>query len=242
MRDGGSPACAGIDLFNSDGDEVEFIKLTYRFVKGATQAKIRAILDAEPDMAPASEKVWNWIEHGRTPGRPRPKALPEGGQMYKSELEDGSLVLGMVTLKGRLLEADTNSTRRADDMKSRLGDLLGDLVGSPLTMHQTVQQAMAGHRENGHSPEPLDLPPEEEARLMAELFDQHYRKTLDQPISMLNEQTPRKAVKTSEGRGQVAAWLKYLEQGEAKARSGKQVAPYDFSWMWTKIGIPEPRK
>lgn len=231
-------------LFNSDGDEVEFIKLTCRFAKGTTQAKIRAILDAEPDMAPASAKIWNWVDRGRKPGRPdrKRKALPEGRQMYKSELEDGSLVLGMITLKGRTLEADTNSTRRAEELKTRLANLLGDLVLPPLTMHQTLEQAMAEHRENGPTQAPLDLPPEEEARLMAELFDQHYRDTLDQPIGMLNEQTPRETVKTAAGREQVAAWLKYLEQGEAKARSGKDIPPYDFSWMWKELGIGELRK
>ena len=101
-------------LFNSDGDEIEFIKLHYQFRKGTTQAKIRDILNAQPDMTAASAKVWNWGDRGRRPLQPNPSALPEGGTILTSELDDGSLVLGMITLKGRTLEADTNSARRAE--------------------------------------------------------------------------------------------------------------------------------
>ena len=226
-------------LFNSDGDEIELIKLTCRFARGATQAKIRAVLDAQPDMAPASDKVWNWVDRSRHPLQP---GLPEGGMMLKSELVDGSLVLGTVALKGRMLEADTNSARRAEALKARLAELVGTLVQPPLMVRQTLAQAMAEHREKDRVPDPPDIPPEEEASLLAELFDRHYRDTLDRPIPMLGEKTPREAVKTASGRERVAAWLKLLEQGEARTRAGKNAPAYDFKWMWQELGIEEHRK
>ena len=145
-------------LFNSDGDEIELIKLTCRFARGATQAKIRAVLDAQPDMAPASDKVWNWVDRSRHPLQP---GLPEGGMMLKSELGDGSLVLGTITLKGRMLEADTNSARRAEALKARLAELVGALVQPPLMVRQTLAQAMAEHREKDRAPDPPDIPPED---------------------------------------------------------------------------------
>jgi len=229
-------------VFNTDGDEIEFIKVTCRLAKGATQANVRAILDGEPDMAPASAKVWNWIVHGRSPGRLRSKALPTGGQFHKTYLEDGSLVLGMIALKGRVLEADTNSTHRAEELKSRIADLLGDLVEPPTTMRKTLEQVMADRRESGQTPDRLELPPEEAARFRTEFLDLHYRDTLDEPVGMLNGQAPREAIATPEGREQVATWLKYLERREAKTCRDGPFPPYDFSWMWNELGIPELRK
>ena len=226
-------------LFNSDGDEIELIKLACRFARGATQAKIRAVLDAQPDMAPASDKVWNWIDFSRHPLQP---GLPEDGMMLNSELDDGSLVLGTITLKGRMLEAETNSARRAEALKARLAGIVGDLVRPPLMARQTLAQAMAEHKETGQAPDPPDIPPEKETRLLAGLFDRHYRDTLDRPILMLGEKTPREAVRTASGREEAAAWLKHLERNEAGMRADKNIPAYDFRWMWRELGIEDLRK
>ncbi len=222
-------------LFNFDGDEVEFIQLVYRFEKGTTQAQIRKVLDGESDMEAASDKIWNWVDRGgRTATKPQ-KALPEGGQMYNSQLDDGSPVLGMVTLNGRTLEADINSEPRAQELKLRLADLLGDLVKQPLVARQTLEQAMAAHRENGATPEPLDLSEEEQAAIRAEMMGQHYQGILDRPIGLLDDKTPRESVRTAKGRRDVAKWLKVLELNEAKARDGTNTPIYDFSWMWQEL-------
>jgi len=226
-------------LFNSDGDEIELISLACRFARGATQAKIRAVLDAQPDMAPVSDKVWNWVDFSRNPLQP---GLPESGMMVNSELDDGSLVLGMITLKGRMLEAETNSARRAEAMKTRLDALVGTLVQPPLMVRQTLAQAMAEHRGKDRTPAPADIPPEEEARLLAGLFDRHYRDTLDRPILMLGEKTPREAVRTASGREEAAAWLKHLERSEAGMRADRNIPAYDFIWMWRELGIEDLRK
>ena len=227
-------------LFNSDGDEIEFIKLNYRFARGATQAKIRTVLDAQPDMAPASDKVWNWVARDCGPRQPGRSGLGEADRMLVSRLDDGSLILGMITLKGRMLEADTNSVRRAEALKTRLAAIVGDLVRPPLMVHQTLAQAMAEHGDQ--APDAPDIPPEEEARLLAELFDRHYRDTLDQPLPMLGEKTPREAVRTPSGREEAAAWLKHLEQGEARIRADRNIPAYDFRWMWRELGIEDLRK
>ncbi|MEQ9152844.1 MAG: hypothetical protein RLO06_15310 [Parvibaculum sp.] len=229
-------------LLNADGDEIEFIKLHYRFRKGATQAGIRAILDAAIDMETASGRFWNWIGDGRRPpddavGRGRPGAVLVG-----SELEDGALILGTLTMHGRMLLAETNSAERAERLKRRLDDLLESLVQAPLMERQTVEQAMAVHRSDPSRPEPAALPPEEESRLMKAFFDRHYRETLDQSIPMLDDRTPREAARSKAGRGKVVSWLKYLEMHEARGRRGKHGEPYDFTWMWRELGIADQRE
>ena len=117
--------------------------------------------------------------------------------MYNSQLDDGSPVLGMVTPNGRMLEADTNSEPRAEELKARLADLLGDLVKQPLVARQTLEQVMAAHRENGVAPEPLDLSEEEQAAIRAEMMGQHYKGILDRPIGLLDDKTPRESVRRS---------------------------------------------
>ncbi len=229
-------------LFNFDGDEVEFIQLVYRFEKGTTQAQMRKILDGEADMEAASDKIWNWVDRG---GRAKPKpqkALPESGQMYNSQLDDGSPVLGMIALKGRTLEADINSEPRAKEIKARLADLLGDHVKPPLIARQTLEQAMAAHRENGAAPEPPHLSEEEQAAIRAEVMEQHYQGILDRPIGLLDDKTPRESARTAKGRQKITAWLKILELNEAKARAGTNAPVYDFSWMWQELGVIELRQ
>jgi len=75
------------------------------------------------------------------------------------------------------------------------------------------------------------------AEVMADYFDQHYRQALDENIPALGDKTPRECVKTKLGREKVISWLKDLEnQEEHRAKQGGSSA-YDFSWMWTELGL-----
>ena len=136
------------------------------------------------------------------------------------------------------------STRPNEPSSSRNGfkPLLGELVVPPFMVRQTLEQAMAEHRENSTPRDQLDLPPDVESQLLKEFYDCHYRETLDQPIPMLGNKTPRDAAKTQKERVNVVAWLKYLEIGEARARQNKSIDAYDFSWMWQELGIQELRE
>lgn len=73
--------------------------------------------------------------------------------------------------------------------------------------------------------------------------DRQYRATLDEPVGMLGDITPRAAARTAAGRQRLSAWLKHLEN-----RSGSQpdpndpMATYDFTWMWRELGIEKLRK
>lgn len=228
-------------LFNYDGEEIEFIQVHYKFATGLSQKKIKTLLDGVDDMEAASEKIWNWVDvEDKGPRTHREKA---GGMMYKSQLESGAMVRGMVEVKEKTLEATVNSSSRAGEIQTRLEDILGPLISTPILVRQTVEQAMSEHREESTQAETLDLPPDVEAQLMRDVYDRHYRETLDEPIPMLDNKSPRDAVKTSEGRQKVVAWLKYLEIGEAKNRQSKNtIARYDISWIWHELGISDFRK
>ena len=226
-------------LLNAEGDEIEFIQLHCSFAKGVTQKQLRRLLDDAPDMEAASSKIWNWVAQ---PGdAPRLKPKQAGNMTYKAHMESGSLVLGMIELKGKKLEANVNSAERATKLRGRLKEMLGDMVSTPIMVRQTVEQAMAEHIGKPAPNEHEDLPPDVENQMIKEFLDRHYREALDEPIPMLDGKSPRAAVKTAKGKKKVVAWLKVLETGEAKMRQSKEVEPYDFSWMWKELGVSEFR-
>ena len=66
--------------------------------------------------------------------------------MWNVTMEDGAVVLGNVELKERTLSLSVNSAARAERGKAMLSATLTDLVGSPLTEIQTVEQMKAAPR------------------------------------------------------------------------------------------------
>ena len=227
-------------MLNAEGDEIEFVRLHCSLAKGTTQGRLRELLNAAPDMKAASSAAWNWIaQPGKEPGS-GPKRT--GNVTFKAHLESGALSLGMIELKGRKLEANVNSVERAERLRQRLKGILGNQVSDPIMVHQTVGQAMAEHLKEPAPEAQVDLPPEVESQLVKEFYNRHYRETLDEPIPMLNDKSPRAAVKTPEGKEKVVAWLKHLETSDARMCQSKAAEPYDFSWMWRELGILELRK
>ena len=83
-----------------------------------------------------------------------------------------------------------------------------------------------------------DIPPEIAEQIIHQKMEPQYRETLDQPVGMLGNQTPRQAAKSVAGRRKVAAWIKYLENQSAKQpNSADPMATYSFEWMWHELGV-----
>jgi hypothetical protein len=67
-------------------------------------------------------------------------------------------------------------------------------------------------------------------------------RTLDDPISSLGNQSPRKAAKTGKGREKVIGWLKMLENHSAQHGRDDPVGSYDFTWIWKELGLRDERR
>jgi hypothetical protein len=78
-------------------------------------------------------------------------------------------------------------------------------------------------------------------RLLKTQLDRHYRQTLDEPIPMLGDRSPRECVQDAAGSAEVVAWLKYLENHEHREARRTGAAPYDFGWMWQELGLNRPK-
>jgi hypothetical protein len=228
-------------VYNSDGEDMEIFALHYRLEKGVTAKKLRAALEAAPDLDPASATFWNWLAPGNAPqARVKPKG--RGGIAFTSMMEHGAIVLGTLELKNRTLTLHVNSEPRAERGRAMLEPLLERLVSTPLIERQTLDQAMAEHRMRGSAPVSSGLPPDVERRLIHAQLDAHYRQQLDKPIPALGDISPHKAAETAKGREKIASWLKFLENRAAQQDPGDPMADYDLTWIWEELGVADLRK
>ncbi|WP_298808772.1 hypothetical protein [uncultured Sphingomonas sp.] len=226
-------------LHNSDGEEVVFHRVRFPFARGATHALIGERLDTLPALQRETSHFWNWL--GDKPGK---TTRATGKMSWGVTMEDGTPVLGNIELKGRALILAVTSAERAGRGTAIIADALAGLVGTPLTTIETVEQAMAARVEGLATSEPApSVPPEVATPLVHTMLDRQYRATLDEPIGMLGDITPRAAAKTAAGRDRLTTWLKHLEnRSGAKHDSNDPMATYDFTWMWHELGIENLRK
>ncbi len=225
------------ELLNGEGDPLEFTVLHFPLLPGVTAERVREALASVPALRPESPAFWNWLAG---PGA-KPKVMPRRakGQTLIATMDDGSLVLGTLALKGRRLSLEANSVARAERGRALLEPVLAGLVGPPLTERIDLERMLAAERP---PPEPSGLPLDEERALVRQGLDDHYRRVLDQPIQALGGKSPRAAAKTPKGREKVVAWLKMLENHSAKRSAGDPIGGYDFGWMWQELGVEALRR
>ncbi|WP_035529125.1 hypothetical protein [Haliea salexigens] len=195
-------------------DDEPIAPTSVRFpLQGSRKAVLRA-LDASPVLHREAEAPsWTWF--------PEPYQDIDVGERVS--------VLGHIALDDNALELDTNSTVRAERGTALLAALLGDLVGSPLTVHEN----MALMEDCGDMPMPAaDIPAEVQAAITAQLTN-HYRKTLDEPIPMLEGLSPRQCAADPTLHNEVISWLKHLENTSDRGPD----ASYDFSWIWDELNL-----
>ncbi|MDX8442026.1 hypothetical protein [Mesorhizobium australafricanum] len=227
-------------LQNTDGDEIVFHNVRFPLETGARQEDIATRLNNIPAFSQADAKFWNWLEE-----------TPKGGSKTKAAaapamaatMDNGSPVLGNIELKGRFLHLSANSAARATRGTALIQQTLGDLVRTPLIEIRTVEQMMAEEPGGGAETSRSTIMPEFSEQTVHEYLDRHYLETLDQPVKMLGNKTPRQAAKTAAGRQKLVDWLKYLENQTAKQpHPTHPMASYSVEWMWKELGVHDLRR
>jgi hypothetical protein len=228
-------------IANSDGEDIELMRLVYRLAKGVTAKEARAALNQIPELETESKTFWNWLEQK---GTQRKKRNPDQsyGMEFGTSTTDGLIILGTIELKPKTIELCVNSESRADRGHKILESSLAHLVGPPLVGRQTLKQALSEDRDDGSSSEVEELPPEEIHMVIHEAMNQHYRAQLDQAVPMLGNISPRKAAKSKAGREKLVTWLKGLENMNARHDDDDPMSSYDTTWMWEELGISNLRK
>ncbi|MBP8235351.1 hypothetical protein GS397_26305 (plasmid) [Sphingobium yanoikuyae] len=224
-------------LHNSDGEEVVFHRVRFPFARGVTQTLIGERLDAVPALQRETTHFWNWLGD-----KPVSNAKGTGQMAWGVTMADGTPVLGNIELKGRALILAVTSAERAARGTTLISNTLADLIGTPLTTIETIEQAMAARRDTPREPAPA-IEPDVAAPLVHAMLDRQYQATLDEPVGMLGDITPRAAARTLSGRERLSAWLKHLENRSSdQSDPNDPMATYDFTWMWRELGIENLRR
>ena len=225
------------ELINRDGDALVFTETRFPFLAEQID-EIAERLDAAPEWERdhPDERSWIWLAEPDAPG-----SKPQKGIAFESFQGGQRLLGGTLELKPGVLEFTANSMERAKRGQDLLASLLHGFIGPALSKLQTPEQLMAEHdnHEQGDSNrEPADtIDPDIAAEIAHNFLDQHYRQSLDEPIPMLENKTPRQCSRSKKGREKVIEWLKHLENNELRRAAHQGQAPYDSSWMWAELKL-----
>ena len=228
-------------LVNRDGDPYELIEARYGLPAGRRK-DIVARLDAEPALSRAGSRPakWDWV--GAAANNVSAAATPDASFALDSHAEGDArrVVLASFTLSGTQLMFSVNSRQRLERARALIEPLLAGLVGEPEIKMKSVEEAMA---ENPAAPEPArrGIPKKIERQITERFLTDHYRKWLDDKLPILGGKTPREAARDFNGRENLVALLKELENNEAH-RARETGLSYDAGWVWRELGIEHLRR
>jgi hypothetical protein len=200
-------------LFNMDDEPIQLTR--QRFPIRGERHQIEAALDGSPVLNGDAEAGWSWF--------PKPFAAIADDEQVN--------IHGHIFLNESAVELETNSRERAERGNVLLATLLGDLVDTPLTVHENLADHLDTDMDSDSACD-LNASPEVQAVLQSHLT-QHYRQTLDEPIPMLDNKTPRECARDPERQAEVIRWLKFLENSDQRSPQ----PGYDFSWMWEELNL-----
>ena len=155
-------------------------------------------------------------------------------------LNDQKKIIATIRCNNNKLELEANSVERGERGLTRLKELLGDAIGNPMGVHESFEQAIANRPASEGSAKPLDQEdlqyhPEVKAQLQ-QYLQNHYRDSLDQPIPMLSDMTPRECAANPKTREKAIHWLKNMELHNLKTG---QI--FDTTWMWEELNLTDYR-
>ena len=206
---GGAPR-----LHNTDDERIVITKT--RFPMLGDPQTIRAILDAQNDLFNVNETHWSWLK-------------PDGS----------TTLLGSVTIDENHLTFESNSVERSERGTALIQACLdNDLIGAPMSVHESMDHRMATAPAANASSQPIDMAQHPELQgMMQEALKNQYLNALDEAIPMLDDESPRACASDPDKRHKAIDWIKYLENMESKSPN----PAHDFTWMWEELGLSDYR-
>jgi hypothetical protein len=150
------------------------------------------------------------------------------------ENDGGRLVLGRITLATGELVLETMSRERHARGRTMLETVLGAALTHHLDSLQDAEAAMKVATERGPSMREDEVPEDIEREVLGQYLRDYYVNWLDLPIPALGNKSPRKAVRTRKGRGEVEELLKGLEHGLSRQPGGETV---DVRMLYRELGL-----
>ena len=147
-------------------------------------------------------------------------------------------VIGHAFVGERRLRVETNSLRRADELRAAIERHLLGLIRHRLRQETNTANLMAGAparppSSRGRSVPSQPTPPEMSAALRS-FREQHMRGWVDEEIPLLGGLTPRAAARTPRARQALEVLLKDIERDESRLPADQRI---DLSWLRPELGL-----
>ncbi|WP_449245424.1 SEC-C metal-binding domain-containing protein [Desulfobacca acetoxidans] len=224
-------------LFTSSGEKLEFWEARYDL---GDLSKTMDLLDRaeefqltelkEDDRGNPIDIFYDWLELSNSSEKIK-EATPPGGLTVKSFFTSGPgmeshRILGSVQLKpGQLLMTAQGKERFALG-KQLIENLLNNLIKHRLDSVQSPESMLQEKGERNSQKIADEIPEDIKKALFKEFYDKHYREWLDSPIPALDGKTPRKAIRSKEGKRKVEDLLREMEY-----LHNENDQAYDISWV-----------
>jgi hypothetical protein len=210
-------------LHNTDGDPLLLTEDRFDF-DAADRPRIEAVLAemAEPDGDEAGARA----ERAFVFEKP-------GNAMHKSW---DNTIVGRAVVRERSLIVETNSIRRADDLRAQIERRLQSLVRHRVRSHQdpAADLERGRNRDAASLVEKREPPTPEMIEAVRDFKRKHYESWLDTPLPALGGVTPRTAATEPRKRKALVLLLKELENGESRFPADERV---DVTKLWDDLGI-----
>lgn len=225
-------------LQNTDGEPLSLHKLTFRIEDAA--AAFEALADL--DIIESREELLEQAERDRSGGIVKAHISwqkPGNANMPSWD----NTILGHLTIENRTLVVEVNSTKRAERIRKEIEKRLG----SGVLYERSVITSPERMLEEGKRPKPDPDRDRKQRDVMADpavrsgvkrQFEAHYETWADRKLPALGGLTPRRAVKTADGRAKVEVLLDHAEEG---ALLGDPTFRLDLDFVREDLGIPRSR-
>jgi hypothetical protein len=215
-------------LHNTDGDKLKMTTDHFTFARGsrpAIEASLQGLRGIERDDAEegdAQSEQTTFV------------ALRDGNRMHGSW---DNTVVGRVLVSEGELRIETNSTKRANALRSRIERACGDRIARrSRETHDLDGMREAARRdpssEAASAIVPADAP--EVQDIMRDMMRRHYESWIDQPVPALGGKTPRQAARSAKHRAALDLLLREIEHHDARRPAAERV---DLSWLRTAVGL-----
>lgn len=223
-------------IVTAEGDAVVLARVVFD-VKDP--AAVETALAGHPDLHRQDDGSYVWLEDAAPRRKRTARAGPaiEVTSMRLDGEEAPRRSLGVVVPGPSRLTFETTSKPRAERGRAMIEARAGAAVAYRATTYEDVGQALERRRDR--PPRPSEIPPEVQAELAGQFYEQHYGKWLDEPLPALNGRTPREAASLKSSREKLISLLKAMENTSTRARREGRPA-YDFGWIWEELGLARP--
>jgi hypothetical protein len=207
-------------LQNTDGDPLEFVKLTYQLdlLPRTAFEKLRSLNPLETEEAILADATQN--DNGELQTLTF-SWMKKGNEKHRSW---DNTILGNITIEGDKLIVEVNSQKRSELIQMEIAKRLGDNTVLQSGSSKSVEESFA-EREESEGSEELQQQRDEQAGLaampevqafMKDLAKKHWDEWLNESIPLLLGKTPRQAAKTVAGRERLEALLVDFERVAAE--------------------------